>query len=97
MSKHSPTPWSIEKCDDGITYAIRSATGVVAMDAPDDQDPPIVEDAEFIVRAVNAHDALVEAIVVAEDALRGIVDAHHDIQWIRNKLQAALKLARSER
>ncbi|MCK8788244.1 hypothetical protein M0638_28235, partial [Roseomonas sp. NAR14] len=60
-TKHTPMPWSIDQ--DGKTALITSNGELIAecgiSDLPVKQDQA---NAAFIVRAVNAHDALVAAL-----------------------------------
>lgn len=53
MSKHTPIPWSV---DHNCTSFIIDADGVTVAQVEDDAD------AEFIVRACNSHDDLLEAL-----------------------------------
>lgn len=84
MSKHTPTPWAM----DDTRLLIRSGGHLVAEAFRDclksiaDREAEAQANAAMIVRAVNAHDALVEAlrviagggyddaVLVAERALR---------------------------
>lgn len=108
MSKSTPTPWSVKT---NMTYIeIDAGTGcpVVSWPGFDDSNRSYQEhvaNAALIVRAVNAHDALVEAcklMVYNEgqaDELRdsGMVD-NVDIKVIRacaERARKALKLAES--
>ena len=86
MSEHTPLSWFAEG-------------RYVRVAAPDSRDihvatvhgnvPGASKRAERIVRAVNAHDALVQA------ALAALVE-HRTSETEREQLRAALKLARGE-
>jgi hypothetical protein len=68
MAEHTPTPWI---CDsDAIMPISRDGVSIVAR-IPNHPDNKMnwAADAEFIIRAVNAHDAIVAALKVAEDVL----------------------------
>lgn len=61
--QHTPTPWKIEESYVGARYMVRSAHGdETAMTR-------YREDAAFIVRAVNCHEELVEALKGAVRAI----------------------------
>ncbi len=89
MSNHTPTPWHIESVAVGAFKSVVSlvsgtdgkVTNITCSDA----------DAAFIVRAVNAHDAMVEAATWAIAVI-----SNPDAQETVNKLRAALKLALGE-
>ena len=67
---HSPTPWRWDYYDDGeraegLACGIDSSSGDVVMEyagCGSHRMKIAPADADFIVRAVNAHDALVEAL-----------------------------------
>jgi len=64
VSKHTPTPWEARKYTAEGDYAIARVgyMPIAAMGPEEDRDAEQVEaDAEFIVRAVNSHDDLLEA------------------------------------
>lgn len=70
MSKHTPTPWILFGQRDGDRW---DAHAILPAGRPGDvaefKAPPKEADAQFIVQAVNAHDALVEALrQIATDA-----------------------------
>ena len=89
--EHSPTPWRVnvsaleylEIRSDGENGQI---CGCGEVDSEIDQ-----ANAAFIVQAVNAHDALVEALEEARDYL-----PHHDDPALTQKVDAALALAKGE-
>ena len=59
--KHTALPWSFEA--EGADYAVRGANGeLLILDTCYYPSAPFPEDAAFIVRAVNSHDDLVEAL-----------------------------------
>lgn len=85
MSKHTPTPWAIRKCPCGhpscdayeITAQSWRSEGRMSKD-----------DAELICRAVNSHDALVEALKQAANelnAIRARDGAPQHIDWHRGQ------------
>lgn len=87
-SQHTPTPWRVG--DAGATVF-----------APKSHSPLMVaqrlkrDDAAFIVRACNAHDALVEALELAQDELSAIADYHACVsEEALDKISEALKLAK---
>jgi hypothetical protein len=61
MSKHTPTPWTVP--DGGIRPAIYTADEVEHIATMADTGDEMEANAAFIVRAVNSHDALVEALL----------------------------------
>lgn len=59
---HTPTPWRVEAEPEG-GYSIEGADGEsVMIDTAYYPVTPTPENAAFIVRAVNSHDKLVEAL-----------------------------------
>lgn len=60
MSAHTPTPWSAEPLGLGTAVAITSPSGDICYLTL--QPARARANAAFIVRAVNAHDALVAAL-----------------------------------
>ena len=101
-AKHTPTPWASHESHiygpDGAILAQVYNPG----SKPDDY--PLVENRDFIVRAVNAYDALVEALNEAREYFDGRADADCDQDgFIPNEemkilaeIDAALKLAEGE-
>lgn len=84
--KHTPAPWHAENGTIYSQYAtIGSAHGKTRNDAENDAN------AAFIVRAVNAHDALVEA-------LEEFIGSHatFSVPSIAAKARAALRAAKGE-
>jgi hypothetical protein len=86
VTSHTPTPWRVYKNPDGTKLVgiggkdgqgiLDSGFGVWAWD-----DPEGIANAEMVVRAVNAHDALVNAMKEAAD----------EIEQLRAKLLVAEK------
>lgn len=86
-SSHTPTPWEVG--DDGIVtpYAGDRIIVQTGMDS-------IEADQDFIVRAVNAHDALIAALKGLVDACELTDDAYYSaIDAAVNNARAALALA----
>ncbi len=104
MNKHTPTPWHIRDVD---TYTIRSQHGCEVARAARHHIPAdeIKANAAFIVRAVNAHDALVEALTKAQGhikcSLNGWFAPYADCRCPAcdggRLVIAALKLARGDK
>ncbi len=71
MSKHSPLPWRKEGiCLDCTPVSICDSSGVGLADVYDAPDPNTKHaNAEFIVKAVNNHDAILEVLDNATAAL----------------------------
>ena len=104
MAKHSPTPWDYDPESDfhndpsGIVYV-----DISAGDVPDsesrfariDKGKTAKADAAFIVRAVNAHDALVAACEAAVKVFERFSYLPPTHQKALEALTAALKLAKS--
>ena len=91
MNERTPTPWAVN--------------GLAIMSSPDiAKQRPLgmavhEPDLEFIVRACNAHDALVEALEEAVRHLAAPEGSTHEEPWPESPLgraRAALKLARGE-
>jgi len=98
-SQHTPTPWKVAESVKGKTcYAIVSRDGWIA-DLNECHGDRLAN-ASFIVRAVNSHEALVDALIMAlpyvETALEdrgykpGVVD-----QMVK-KIREAIALAEGE-
>lgn len=96
MAEHTPTPWRVGSlAPQGI--------GVWARQGPINVQPAIaagLDDAAFIVRAVNAHDALVEALADLRTRFRAaLIQIGSDAEFADiavEKADAALRLARGE-
>lgn len=70
-TKHTPTPWTIE--DDGCDYTVRGADGEFLInDTRYYPSAPTREDAEFIVRAVNALEATERLVQELESRMREV-------------------------
>lgn len=106
MSKHTPTPWHVVKMygwGDSLCISRRSQAdldgvagegpiAVMSRGASHWETPfPVEANAAFIVRAVNAHDALVEALKGAGRLLHseGYSDRHPVAAKIAKALRAA--------
>lgn len=77
MSAHTPTPWTFEPPakDSDWQGAIKGPGGVEVCSFGDSTQyyptegcPPDEDDAEFLIRAVNAHDDLLTACKLTEEA-----------------------------
>lgn len=90
-SQHTPTPWRVGGLDDDLWIYGRGRNATAICDLiPRDADSLTLEDkanAEFIVRAVNTHDAL---IVAAKKAILWF--AENETLGVTRELIAALKL-----
>lgn len=98
MSQHTPTPWKIEEsCGDIISIGGISSTA----SANDDTDlrcwlDVTRSDAEFVVRACNAHEELISALRETLDALYNETDGEKDSEWIKEvKLNAKKALEKA--
>jgi hypothetical protein len=105
VGKHSATPWQVGY--DGpsrpiISTADHKLLSISQLTAPGRHDSYDTEDAdaELIVRAVNAHEALVLATTEALERFNELKAAEplHDYfdEPIRKRLENALRLARGE-
>jgi hypothetical protein len=93
MSEHTPTPWRVEYDDNGFFF----------IDAPGRPSPYIAatggegmanaENAAFIVKAVNSHDALVDALKSCAAVCAGEVTSKSGLIDALEKARAALALA----
>jgi hypothetical protein len=103
MSKHTPTPWRVtehERNDESIALCIHSdAMGMPICRLGGNISQINVEaNAEFIVRAVNSHDKLVEAA----ERLLATLDAHLKTPHLERlnsqmgQFRAALAMAKGE-
>lgn len=87
-TEHTPTPWTKQKCRCGDPLC-RSWTvsGICS--------PQISEaNAAFIVRAVNAHDALVKVLAEARDYYTDGNELGEFEQGLYQRIDAALRLAK---
>jgi hypothetical protein len=90
MKDASPRPWVVAR------HADVCGTPVVCIHREGEQHLDWSEaDAALIVRAVNAHDALVEALEAVYEAF---IDTGLDASWevADSKARAALRLARGD-
>ena len=74
----SPTPWGVyEACGEYSIYDANEQTVI-------EDECLCKKDADLIVRCVNAHDKLVEALKKVIDGDRGCcnVDGSHDCKWV---------------
>ena len=93
MSNKMNLPWFVTRAVDG-TYTVRDAVGYPLAHGADE------EDAAHIVKCVNAHDGLVEALNTAVEVTLDYIeinnlsdaDANH---WLK-EAQAALAKAQGE-
>ncbi len=103
--KHTPLPWIIfSDLEDGpVALLPAGRPGEICRFNQFMQNNQA--NAEFIVRAVNNHDALVEALRDADDALRGMIyDFEHetgenvdaDINHTMEKIEQALAKGKDE-
>ena len=74
MSKHTPTPWEAEERAD--TIKIGAVKGIyitkLGMGESGEYRDEQTANAELIVKAVNSHDALVEALSEAADIMESM-------------------------
>lgn len=104
--KHTPTPWEVAVIDSGDTaYGIYGPNGEVIADIPTMAHCVEDADARYLVRAVNAHDALVSTLREARDMAYGLAraaakDVSTDVRVIAAEMErrfdAAIKLAEGE-
>jgi len=90
--KHTPTPWKVGGKNNNLIYGRKNVGTEEAEELPPDVD---VENAAFVVRAVNSHDALVAALEgmlarFGHDNWRSV----HDVAAV-NEARAALALAKA--
>lgn len=78
---HTPTPWHWHNAGN-ISIIFKKNTHIV--------DCGTAANATFIVKAVNCHDELVEALKIALDIIDGKIE--HNV-WADNKIQQAVKKA----
>lgn len=93
-AEHTPTPWTIGEFQENSFInqrPINPAIGAVY----GDENQTLVN-AAFIVRAVNAHDALVEALLLHDRAATELHGKKYIGSDTHRKTKAALKLARGE-
>ena len=94
-SAHTPTPWT----NNGQSIIVSSDGDICQLfythkDGIDDQFPNAKANAAFIVRAVNSHEALVEAL---ELIMKNSTNFRlHAPAYMIDKVEAALKLAKGE-
>ena len=86
---HSPTPWHIESGTEEIVTANHRFVAQVALD----DGPQTAIDAAHIVKCVNAHDGLVEALKEAKEALLEPGDSWDNAERAYELAEAALAKA----
>jgi len=62
MKKHTETPWHYQEGADVYTHIIRTEDDRIVISLRQDSKGQSEADARHIVRCVNSHDALVEAL-----------------------------------
>lgn len=92
---HTPTPW-IARLNGDCSCIRASDNDLVTLGDHDTGLCMTEDDASLIVRAVNAHDALVEALELQDMAAREIHGKSYVNTDTQRKTVAALKLARGE-
>lgn len=100
-TSHTPTPWTCDDCLDAHDFSsIRRADGSKHGDTSENIIATIYEqdDAAIIVRAVNAHEALVAALEVAFISFghQGGNTLGNQFRGEWEQCRAALRLARRE-
>lgn len=94
--EHTPTPWEIITLQDAVPHLMGADHARVALLDDCHLDNEAQANAAFILRAVNAHDALVEAIRVAALRLSELNEPSSPLGAVRDDLYAAFKLAEGE-
>ena len=81
MSKHTPVPWrAVPTSVKGSGTSLMDVVSDGAEFSPSHVASEILpEDAEFIVRACNAHDELLEALEICQNYLGGPWTAPEDV------------------
>jgi len=88
MLEHTPTPWNVyPDCDKIIVDSDDAMVCSVSGTAPS-----MHERRDFIVRAVNNHERLLEACKMAAGALALIQPNGYDPEWYVNAINDAKKL-----
>jgi hypothetical protein len=97
---HTPVPFGIEKRKDGNIEIVAGGDGaVLATVYGDDGEPlcwPVLANAEFIVRACNAHDELLAACESAVEAFGSPDDCGSCGQCSMCLCRAAIKKAKGK-
>ena len=86
MSEHTSTPWIAEPCEHGGALLIRPISKGIYQAQERIQIVPL-EDAQFIVKAVNSHEALVSAL----KAVLEMTDSNRSMQRVGKQVIAALR------
>lgn len=97
MAEHTPTPWTVDKVHFSGECHLHGPNGeefalLYVSDGADDPEPyPAEANAAFIVKAVNNHDALVEALEdLISDAERQMKNPSHHQPFSLQKARDAL-------
>ena len=93
--KHTPTPWKVERCPCGHPSCKKAMVAPIAMR----QGLMSNEDAQFIVKAVNCHDEMVEVLKEAcgaFDLIHGEFSGTADFVPVHKKIKAALAKEKRE-
>jgi hypothetical protein len=95
MSKHTPTPWFAYQSLSENTWTVQYSGGWIARVLDVEPHRHGQANAEFIVRACNSHEDLLEALKLAHDHL---AVTHIDIDGSKTKelLQIEAALDRAE-
>lgn len=105
-SMHTPTPWIVDYNGQSLEIAANPNESIAMVhntDGPDDEICQGVPDlsmanAQFIVRACNAHDQLLEACKMALVQIRQDNEERHaDLRLTQQQVEAAIALAEGRR
>lgn len=102
---HTPTPWQVTELDSGLQvkrlmpYGDHTAATVVYGQSFHPDFPAIarhsIANADFIVRAVNAHDELMRIAEAYRNLLRTAAHTEGEVATF-NHIEGVLKIARGE-
>lgn len=71
---HTKTPWHIEFGENEAIFGINGSDDTYIIETDGGYYPPKIEDAKFIIKAVNNHDILLKALIEAEYFIRNSVE-----------------------
>lgn len=91
--KHTPTPWVLDDDGDGDYKIISEEGRLIAVETSYYPIAPSVEDAAHIVKCVNMHDELVEALKWAKEQLEVFASETMGEDFNSLRINEALKKA----
>lgn len=91
--EHTPTPWVLDECCYGDNIIEGPNDEIIMWDTPAHKITPTLNDMLHIVKCVNMHDELVEALQIAREELKDYETALNGEDYNNPSLNETLKKA----